>query len=224
MMHRGIPMTRKAKTDETGKGKKSETTRRKILAAARRVFAEYPYHAASVRMIGKAGRFNHALIRYHFPSKAALFEAVLTEICDELYRMNVACLEGLRGVDPGEGLSAYLDRFLDYHFGNPAVLRVIMLNLAVTRRPDTLPGYLRIPEVLSKTRATFEEVIPVKNRTDDVRRFLYGFNNMVLNLLGGSACQAKILDLNPAGPEYREWVKRTLVLIFLPNLKAFLEN
>jgi AcrR family transcriptional regulator len=217
-------MVQARKKQSGDKGRKAEITRQRIMAAARRVFAEYPYHSASIRMIGKAGRFNHALIRYHFPSKASLFEAVLTEICDELYRVNVECIEGLAGQEPGEGLSRYLDRFLEYNFKNPSVLRIIMLNLALTRRPETLPGYLQIPGVLSKTRATFEQLISPRDRSEDVRSFLYGFNNLVLNLLGGSACQAKILDMNPSGDEYRRWVKRTLMLIFLPNLKAFLEG
>jgi AcrR family transcriptional regulator len=212
------------KADSGEKDRKADITRRKIMAAARRVFAEYPYHSASVRMIGSAGRFNHALIRYHFPSKASLFEAVLTEICEEIYGVNLELLEGLEGLSPEEGFSRYLDRFLDHHFRHPTALRIVMLNLAMTRRPETLPGYLQIPGMLGRTRETFEQLIPPKNRTDDVRRFLYSFNNLVLNLLGASACQAKILDMNPAGPEYREWVKRTLMLMFLPGLKAFLEE
>ena len=212
------------KTKRKEKDSKADITRRKIMAAARRVFAEYPYHSASMRMIGSAGRFNHALIRYHFPSKASLFEAVLTEICAEIYGVNIECLRGLEGLDPGGGFSRYLDSFLDHHFRHPTALRIVMLNLAMTRRPETLPGYLQIPEMLSKTRETFEQLIPPKNRTDDVRRFLYSFNNLVLNLLGASACQAKILNMNPSGAEYREWVKRTLELVFLPNLKSLMEG
>lgn len=212
------------KTNRKEKDRKADITRRTIMTAARRVFAEYPYHSASIRMIGDAGKFKHAIIRYHFPSKASLFRAVLTEICAEIYDVNIECLQDLAGRSPDEGFSQYLDRFLDYHFRHPTALRIVMLNLAMTRRPETLPGYLQIPGMLSRTRATFEQLIPPKNRSDDVRRFLYSFNNLVLNLLGASACQAKILGMNPSGSEYREWVKRTLVLVFLPNLMKLLDE
>ncbi len=54
------------------KGKKKET-RDKILNAASQIFASYPYHTASIRMIGKQAEIEHPLISYYFASKADLF-------------------------------------------------------------------------------------------------------------------------------------------------------
>ena len=65
------------------KTSRADLSRRKILAAARTVFARYPYGAASVRKIEKAGGFNYALIRYYFGSKKGLFEAVALELANE---------------------------------------------------------------------------------------------------------------------------------------------
>ena len=65
-------------------GKKREDTRKMILAAARQIFAAHPYNAASIRMIAAQGDFYHGLIRYHFPSKAGIFEAVVEDACQSL--------------------------------------------------------------------------------------------------------------------------------------------
>ena len=54
-----------------------KVTRLKLLKAARKIFAQYAYHVASIRMIGKEAKIDYPLISYYFPSKAVLFEAVL---------------------------------------------------------------------------------------------------------------------------------------------------
>jgi len=87
------------------KAAKSEVTRERILRAARKVFAEHPYNAASFRMIGREGGFDHPLINYYFPRKADLFEAVVVEICEEFYQANISWFEGLEGLPPRQGLS-----------------------------------------------------------------------------------------------------------------------
>ena len=200
----------------------SAATRQRILDAAASVFARLPYHAASLRMIGREGDFNHEIIRYHFPSKAALFETVLSGICDGIYRANLSFLGEIAGLETGEGFSLYLDRFLDYHHRNPGALRIIVLNIAMTDDPESVPGYRHIPALLSRTRATFQEKLAVTAPDDEVARFLYGFNNLLLHLLGASYCQANILGLKHTGPKYREWVKRTMTEIFLPHMKRIL--
>ncbi|TAL34010.1 MAG: TetR/AcrR family transcriptional regulator [Spirochaetes bacterium] len=205
----------------TGKGTrpKRELTRERIMAAARAVFAHHPYHSASMRMIGRAGKFDHALIRYHFPTKAGLFGTLLGEVCEELVAVNRSCLEGLTGIPLDKALARYLDRFLDFHFKDPAALRIIMLNIALADRPDAIPGYRRIPEVLTRTRATFEEALPVPAPPGETARYHYAFNNLLINFLGAGSCQMIILGMKGRDEEYRAWVKETMTYLFLPPLK-----
>lgn len=66
------------------KKKDSKQTRQAILDAAIQVFAPRPYTAASIRRIASQGGVPHALIRYYFPTKADLFDAVAQNICAEL--------------------------------------------------------------------------------------------------------------------------------------------
>ncbi|MBW1988572.1 MAG: helix-turn-helix transcriptional regulator, partial [Deltaproteobacteria bacterium] len=69
---------------------KGQISRENIIKAARRVFSEHPYSSASLRMIGREGGFEHPLIHYYFPTKAALFEAVMADIAMEIYQANVS--------------------------------------------------------------------------------------------------------------------------------------
>ena len=67
---------KKTATKKPENGKPAQkATRLKILKAARKVFAQYAYHAASIRMIGKEAGIDHPLISYYFPSKANSYYA-----------------------------------------------------------------------------------------------------------------------------------------------------
>jgi AcrR family transcriptional regulator len=53
-------------------------TRDRILDAAERLFADHGFEGASIRAIVEAAKVNLAAVHYHFHSKEALLEAVLT--------------------------------------------------------------------------------------------------------------------------------------------------
>ncbi|MFP4474826.1 MAG: TetR/AcrR family transcriptional regulator [Desulfatibacillaceae bacterium] len=203
------------KTGEAGEPGMKE----RILAAARTVFSRHPYNAASLRMIGKEGGFFHPHIRYYFPTKARLFEAVVLECCRQYYDRNHLWLQGLDATRPEDGLSMYMDRLFEYHVENPEPLRIIMQNIVRTDTLESIPGYRHIPEVFSRIRQTFLEKIPLAGSPEEISMFFDGFNAVVINYLGASSCHAQYLGMDPEGEEYRAWVKQCLMHQFLPWLK-----
>src|SRR5688572_12029198 len=52
-------------------------TRRRILLAARSLFAQHGYAGTSVRMIARSLRITDPAIHYHFPTKQHLYAALL---------------------------------------------------------------------------------------------------------------------------------------------------
>ena len=60
----------------------SLATRRRLLDAAARIFAERGYAAASIRAIAAAANVNNAAISYHFHGKEELYRAVLHMLDD----------------------------------------------------------------------------------------------------------------------------------------------
>lgn len=56
-----------------------QDTRQRILAAARSLFAQQGYAGTSVRMIARHLEITDPAIHYHFPTKQALYDALLVE-------------------------------------------------------------------------------------------------------------------------------------------------
>jgi len=205
-----------------GKPKHKTATRDKILAAAKKVFAEHPYSTASIRMVGKAAGIDHPLISYYFPTKAELFEDVVEDVAETYYQANTSWFEGLGEVSASRGLSLYIDRLLDFTLKHPEALRIIALNLVQPEDSAIIPGFRRIQALLAGNTETFRQVTALQGSPDEIRMFTESFNTMVINYLGAATYYAGILGMNPQSPAYLRWVKETLLFLFLPRLKQLI--
>jgi AcrR family transcriptional regulator len=212
-----------AATKKTSPGKK-KTTREKILKGAIHVFSNYPYYAASMRMIGKAAGIKHPLVNYYFPSKAALFEAVIEHVTDEYYQANISWFAGIEKLKPEEGFGLYMDRFFDFAAKHPSALRIISLNMVQPEEYDDIPGYDRVREFFAKTKQNFIDAIPMQGAADDIEMFLNSFNTLAINYLGAGAYYASIMGIEPGSSEYLKWIKKTLMFILLPHLKRIISG
>ena len=199
-------------------------TRDKILEAAKRVFAERPYSAASIRMVGKAAGIDHPLISYYFPTKAELFEAVVADVADTYVQANTSWFEGLEEMSASRGLSRYLDRLLDFTSKHPETLRIVALNLVQPEESEIIPGYRQMQGLLTRNTETFRKVAALRSSTREIRMFTESFNTLVINYLGAATYYGGILGMNPRSPAYRRWVKETLLLLFLPRLKQLIRG
>ena len=200
------------------KRNKKEATREEILEAAKKVFSEHPYSAASIRMVGSAAEIDHPLISYYFPTKADLFEAVLEEIAETYYQANTAWFEGLEELSASRGLSLYLDRLIDFTSKHPETLRIVALNLVQPEDAEIIPGYRQMQRLVTRNTETLRKVVALRSSTREIRMFMESFNALVINYLGAASYYAGILGMNARGPTYRRWVKETLQLLFLPRL------
>ncbi|MEW6079560.1 MAG: TetR/AcrR family transcriptional regulator [Thermodesulfobacteriota bacterium] len=218
-------MKEKATTGKRGKPanipvvNRGAETRGMILAAARQVFAAHSYNAASVRMIAARGDFYHGLIRYHFPSKAGIFEAVVEDACRSLYEANKQWLLEIATFSPEKALSTYLDRFIEFFRKQPDVFRIIIRNFTHDD-PANLPGFRHLATMLADTRRDFEATFPGLFVKGDVGRFLSSLNALILHYLGAGSIESLMVGFRGPGKAYLEWVKETLFFIFLPVLEA----
>jgi AcrR family transcriptional regulator len=216
---------KRPKTQQLGpKRNKKAATRDKILEAAKKVFSEHPYSAASIRMIGNAAEIDHPLISYYFPTKADLFEALIEEISETYYHANTAWFEGLESMSLSHGLSLYIDRMLDFISKHPETLRIVALNLAQPKETEVIPGYGQMQRLLVRNTETFRRIAAPRSSTREIRMFTESFNMMVINYLGAASYYAGILGMKPGGPAYRRWVKETLQLLFLPLLRQLVRG
>jgi len=215
---------KKKKTSPKSDNRKSskKATRSKILKAARRVFAQHSYHAASIRMVGKEAEIDHPLISYYFPTKAELFEAVLADIVQEWHKANKAWFEGIDKLSPTSGLALYIDRMIDYSSKNPYAAKVFLLNMVQAQASDTIPGYQVIQEFFDRSTQLFKSLVPMQASDSDIEKFRQSFNTLAMSYLGAKSYYAGILGIPANSKRYENWVKEVLIDLFLPRLKQLM--
>src|SRR5467141_21980 len=77
-------------------GTRAEPTRGRIVEAAIETLKSEGYGGASARAIARTGRFNQALIFYHFGTLKDLLLAALDETSDRRMRAYAKAVEGVR--------------------------------------------------------------------------------------------------------------------------------
>lgn len=77
---------------------KETTARSKILAAARKVFAEQGFDGASMQEISEAAGVNKSLLFYYFNSKNNLYNEILQDIHKKFYKNVMQEKEGVTGI------------------------------------------------------------------------------------------------------------------------------
>lgn len=99
----------------------TEATRKAVLVAAERLFAEQGFAATSMRDISQASGVSHPLIHHHFGSKAELYAAVKRRLVEDYARRfpNAA-----KAANRPLNIRAELRRILRYIGGNPMLLRL----------------------------------------------------------------------------------------------------
>ena len=102
-------------------------TRTRILRAAEVAFGELGYQAANLADIAAAAEIRRPSLLYHFASKEALYEAVVTDLFTRLRQVAVESVGGERTYDERlHALVEGLTRLADEH---PAVSRVVVREL-----------------------------------------------------------------------------------------------
>jgi len=212
-------------TKRKTKTNKSERTKEKILKAARSVFSKYSYEAGSIRMIAQEGGFDFGIIRYHFPSKADLFETVMEQACNELLIADQSASEGIEKLRIDDGFSLFLDRYLGHNLKDPSAMQILMNNIYLPMNGEVdIPGYHHLPRMFEDARARMKEKIAANAPLIKVHRFHAGLSAHMLMMVGASSCHAGLLGLKPDSPAYFSWVKNTLIYVYLPHLKKMVRH
>ncbi len=213
---------RPGRNNRTNKHRAAGNAREGILRAARKVFSAYSFKAATTRMIAQESGIDHPLIHYYFGSKERLFEAVTAEMYEEFERSHTSWLKNLACNRSKEGLSLYVDHLLDYGFKDPEPVQILLLNMANIGRLEEIPGYNYILLHLDHMRHALEKYFPLRGSPSESEMFVHCFHGLILALIGARSYHARLLELDPDGAEYREWVKEALVALFIPWLERLI--
>jgi AcrR family transcriptional regulator len=117
---------------------RGKATRHRLIEAGRGVFGERGYDATSIaEILGAAGVAKGALY-HHFDTKAALFDAVLDRVVQEIAQAAVD--RARRAPDPAASLKAGCGAWLEMAL-DPAIQRIALLDAAAVL------GWARVREI-----------------------------------------------------------------------------
>ena len=116
-----------ARTGKTKQDLRSEATRRRLVAAARALFAERGYAGVSTEEIVRAAGVTRGALYHQFRDKADLFAAVAETIQAEIAQRITVGAQADGFTDPMATLHAGMRRFLEA-CADPLVERILLLD------------------------------------------------------------------------------------------------
>jgi AcrR family transcriptional regulator len=111
----------------TNSNKKIPDARKRILEAAKRIFAERSFEGSRIDSIAKAAGVPKSLIYYHFRSKGEILEVLFKEFLDDF-------MEVIRAAELNSGESYWDEitrrpaRYINFMIGNQDLIRVIFID------------------------------------------------------------------------------------------------
>lgn len=114
---------------EPVRGRRTQDSRAKLLAAARKLFVERGYHATRPQDISREAGLGHGTFYLHFADKQACFLAFVEEARAELEAVLSSHTAG--ATDLNTAVRGTLQAIYDYGMANPGVLVTAMNDSAV---------------------------------------------------------------------------------------------
>lgn len=144
-----------------------DRTRRRILQAAIRLFANHGFHAVSVDQIVGRAHVNKRMVYHYFGSKDALFEAALSEVYKRIGEIEFHAVE--RGRDPREKLSRLLESYFAFLDAEPEFTRLLQWENLEKGRHLTKENHLLTKNpFLARFRAIVQEGVAAGQFRPDV--------------------------------------------------------
>jgi hypothetical protein len=126
-------------------------------------------------------------------------------------------------LSPEEGLALFMDRFIEFFQNQPEVFRIIIQNMSHGDLA-TLPGHRHLVNLATNTQNDFVKNFKGFIPNNLARRFLNSLNILIVHYLAAGNFEAEIMGMHPKSDEYLQWVKETILFIFLPILKEMMPS
>ena len=169
-------------------------TRAALVTAGRRLFGTQGFAATSVDELAREARVTTGALYHHFPTKAALFEAVFLQAHSEL--LTAAGAASARAADPIELLSIGFESFLDAVV-HPDVQRILITDAPAVlglERFTELDEQLAFPVLVVALRAAAEAGQLRVGNPEILARLLLGTLTRAATLIAGSPTPATTRD------------------------------
>jgi AcrR family transcriptional regulator len=190
-----------------------DSMKARILSAARKLFGEYGYHGVTTRMIAQEVGIDISTLHYHWGEKQDLYEAVLTDLSDEIHAKLIE-IEGLVHGKPLEvRLGVAIDVMCDHLFTNPGSAQLMLFShFSKNRITSELDAH--ISRHLANIAVAMGLAKDKANVPPQANARVLAVWNSVVNFAAGEDLFRPILNVDREA--YLAVVKETLKFILLP--------
>lgn len=197
-------------------------TKRRILEQALRLFAEKGFDGASTREISEAAEVNHALIKYHFGNKEALWKSAIDFLFARQEEIMAAAVLEIEGVSsPAEQMHIALRHYVRYCAEYPEHARIMMQE---STSENSLMAWA-VKEHLAKSPTIFDDIFANLFESGELPKM----SLMSLRYIFTAACQnfftlaAEVKLLYGMDAEHEAQIEAhidAVTKLFLPNYKS----
>ena len=185
----------------------------RILASARRLFGEYGYNSTTTRMIAKDVGIDISTLYYHWGEKQDLYEALITDINDEIHSKFKEVEQEASGRSLTERLEISIDILCDFLFARPEVSNLILFGyFNKTDHGVTLD--IKIAKYISNIAVAMGMAEDRTQVSAQAKARILAVWNTVLNFISAENSFRPMLKTGRS--EYIKVVKETLKFILVP--------
>jgi len=193
--------------------KNPDSMKAKILSSARHLFGEYGYHGVTTRMIAKEVGIDISTLHYHWGDKENLYEAVITDIQDEIFNVLLEIEKVVRGKSMEIRLEVAIDVMCDYLFDKPEVPKLIVISFFGKTRPDGIQDG-RLTEHASNVAIAMGLASDKQDVSPRDTALVLAISNAMYSFTSGESTFKGLLKVEHE--EYMSIVKDTLKFILIP--------
>jgi AcrR family transcriptional regulator len=198
---------------------KSEETRRKIIDAAGKIFAESGYNAATVRDITDKAGVNLSAVNYHFGDKKNLYREVLV---DGIAEMQQRLLDRCSSGTPEQRFHAYVEEmvrisFLDERPWQWAIMTREMSGISQdSELADQLVGLVRPNQLL--LFSIMRDLVGPDTSSKDIEAVAQFVIGMLVHLIHGKGFIRRLSDVITFDPSDMESVVERIYVFALAGI------
>jgi len=184
-----------------------ESMKARILASARRLFGEYGYSSTTTRMIAGDVGIDISTLYYHWGEKLDLYEALITDLNDEILAKFEEVEQQARGKSLPERLDISINILADYLFNHPEVSNLILFGYFNKADTDSVPN-IKIDDYTSGIAVAMDLAQDKAHVPVQAKASILAVWNCVLNFISGENFFRPILNVDHA--DYKSVVKETV--------------
>jgi len=190
-----------------------ESTKARILTAARRMFGEYGFHGTTTRMIATKVGIDISTLHYHWGGKKDLYEAVILDINRDLRQKLKRVERTIHGRPLGERIAISIDQLTNYLFGHPEIPNLILFRYFGRTRDREGLDFI-VPEFISDIVRSMG--LSRDGETASPRSMLeiLTIMNSIYGFISGANLFMPMVNLRKK--EYITMVAETLKFIYIP--------